>query len=282
MVKKKDETQHEDVLKTYFEQIKSTPLLSFQEELDLSRRIEKGDEPARQKLIESNLRLVVKIAKAYVSTDALLLDLIQEGNLGLIHAAQKYDYSKNVRFSTYANWWIKQSITRALANKRRPIRLPHRKEEALKKIQKAFNTLSQRLMRKPNTAEIAQEVHLPAEDVDNILTMTSSMVSLDAESGEDDSTSIIDLYEDYTYSPDKDLLKDAMETDTRRFLELLAEREKKILMYRFEFYNGEKYTLKQIGEEMGISPETVRQIEMRALRKFKEQAVELKDYMYTY
>jgi RNA polymerase primary sigma factor len=282
MVKKKDETQHEDVLKTYFEQIKSTPLLSFQEELDLSRRIEKGDEQARQKLIESNLRLVVKIAKAYVSADALLLDLIQEGNLGLIHAAQKYDYSKNVRFSTYANWWIKQSITRALANKRRPIRLPHRKEEALKKIQKAFNTLSQRLMRKPNTAEIAQEVHLPAADVDNILTMTSSMVSLDAESGEDDSTSIIDLYEDYTYSPDKDLLKDAMETDTRRFLELLAEREKKILMYRFEFYNGEKYTLKQIGEEMGISPETVRQIEMRALRKFKEQAVELKDYMYTY
>ncbi len=282
MVKKKDETQHEDVLKTYFDQIKSTPLLSFQEELDLSRRIEMGDESARQKLIESNLRLVVKIAKAYVSADALLLDLIQEGNLGLIHAAQKYDYSKNVRFSTYANWWIKQSISRALANKRRPIRLPHRKEEALKKIQKAFNTLSQRLMRKPNTAEIAQEVHLPAADVDNILTMTSSLVSLDAESGEDDSTSIIDLFEDYTYSPDKDLLKNAMEADTRRFLELLAEREKKILMYRFEFYNGEKFTLKQIGEEMGISPETVRQIELRALKKFKEQAGELKDYMYTY
>jgi len=133
MTKQTDDNRQEDVLRTYFGQIKMIPLLAFEEELELSRRIQRGDELARQKLIESNLRLVVKIAKGFVSADVPLLDLIQEGNLGLIHAAQKYDYAKNVRFSTYANWWIKQAITRSLANKRRAIRLPHRKEEALKK-----------------------------------------------------------------------------------------------------------------------------------------------------
>ncbi len=281
-MKKKDDSRGEDVLKTYFDQIKAAPLLSFEEELELSRRILQGDEAARQKLIESNLRLVVKIAKAFVSTEVPLLDLIQEGNMGLIHAAQKYDYAKNVRFSTYANWWIKQAITRSLANKRRTIRLPHRKEEALKKIQKAYNTLSQLYMRRPNTEEIAAEVGLTHGEVEYILNMSNGMVSLDAETGEDESTSLIDLCEDYTYSPDKELLRNSVRDDTLKFLERLMEREKRILMYRFQFFGGERYTLKQIGEEMGISPETVRQIEMRALRKFKEEAAELKDYMYAY
>jgi len=279
MNRKSDETQSEDVLKTYFDQIKSAPLLTFEQELELSRRIEQGDEAARQKLIESNLRLVVKIAKAYVTGDVSFLDLIQEGNLGLIHAAQKYDYAKNVRFSTYANWWIKQAITRSLANKRRAIRLPHRKEEALKKIQKAYNTLSQVSMRRPSTKEIAKEVNLPVYEVEYILNMANGMVSLDAETGEEDSTTLIDLFEDYTYSPDKELLSNCVKEDTLHFLECLLDREKRILMCRFQFFGGERYTLKRIGEEMGISPETVRQIEMRALRKFKEQAAELKDYM---
>jgi len=280
MNKKSDETQSEDVLKTYFDQIKSAPLLTFEEELELSRRIEQGDELARQKLIESNLRLVVKIAKAYVTGDVSFLDLIQEGNLGLIHAAQKYDYAKKVRFSTYANWWIKQAITRSLANKRRAIRLPHRKEDALKKIQKAYNTLSQVSMRRPSTKEIAAEVRLPVYEVEYILNIANGLVSLDAETGEEDSTTLIDLYEDYTYSPDRELLSNCVREDTLHFLERLLDREKRILMCRFQFFGGERYTLKRIGEEMGISPETVRQIEMRALRKFKDQAAELKDYMF--
>ena len=275
---KKNEGGSEDVLRTYFDQIKSTPLLTFEQELELSRRSLRGDELARQKLIESNLRLVVKIAKGFVSPDVPLLDLIQEGNLGLIRAAQKYDYAKNVRFSTYANWWIKQAITRSLANKRRAIRLPHRKEEALKKIQKAYNTLSQLYMRRPSTEEVAAEVGIPVLDVEYILSLANGIVSLDAETG-DDSGSLIDLCEDFTYSPDREVIRESVRAETMNFLERLLEREKRILMYRFQFYGGERYTLKRIGEEMGISPETVRQIEMRAIRKLREQAADLKDYV---
>jgi RNA polymerase primary sigma factor len=276
--KKHDDNRHEDALRTYFDQIKHTPLLSFEEELELSRRIMRGDELARQKLIESNLRLVVKIAKAFVSSDVPLLDLIQEGNLGLIHAAQKYDYAKNVRFSTYANWWIKQAITRSLANKRRAIRLPHRKEEALKKIQKAYNTLSQLLSRRPTSVEVSREVGIAAAEVEYILGMANGIVSLDAETGEDSGT-LIDVYEDFTYSPDREVIREAVREDTLRFLERLLDREKRILMYRFQFFGGERYTLKKIGEAMGISPETVRQIEMRAIKKFRVEAAELKDYV---
>lgn len=280
MARKKDNFNTDDVLKTYFDQIKAAPLLTFEEELELSRRIMEGDEAARQRLIESNLRLVVKIAKAYMSNDVSLLDLIQEGNLGLIHAAQKYDFKKQVRFSTYASWWIKQAITRSLANKRRTIRLPHRKEEALKKIQKAYNTLSQRYMRRPSTDEIAAEVGLPQEEVEYIMNIANGMVSLDADAGDEDSTALIDLCEDYTYSPDVEFMRNSVREDTLKFLEKLMEREKKILMYRFRFFGGDRYTLKEIGDEMGISPETVRQIEMRALRKFKEEAADLKEYVY--
>lgn len=278
MTKQTDDNRQEDVLRTYFDQIKMIKLLSFEEELELSRRIQRGDELARQKLIESNLRLVVKIAKAFVSSDVPLLDLIQEGNLGLIHAAKKYDHAKNVRFSTYANWWIKQAITRSLANKRRSIRLPHRKEEALKKIQKAYNTLSQLLMRRPSTAEVSREVGMTVLDVEFIMSLANGVVSLDAETGED-SGSLIDLFEDFTYSPDREVIRESVREETLSFLERLLEREKRILMYRFQFFNGEKYTLKRIGEEMGISPETVRQIEMRAIRKLREQASELKQYI---
>ncbi|MFA6507595.1 MAG: RNA polymerase sigma factor RpoD/SigA [Treponemataceae bacterium] len=279
MATKRDDRLQEDALRSYFDQIKITPLLNFEEELELSRRIKKGDESARQKLIESNLRLVVKIAKAFVTVDVPLLDLIQEGNLGLIRAAQKYDYAKNVRFSTYANWWIKQSITRALANKRRAIRLPHRKEEALKKIQKAYNYLSQRYMRRPTTAEISKEVGIPIAEAEHILNLANGIVSLDAETGED-SGSLIDLCEDYTYSPDREVIRESVRVETLAFLEKLMEREKQILMYRFQFYGGERYTLKRIGDELGISPETVRQIEIRALKKLKVQAAELKDYIH--
>ena len=273
-----DENQQEDSLRTYFEQIKSTQLLSFEEELDLSRKIKGGDEEARQKLIESNLRLVVKIAKAFISNDVPLLDLIQEGNLGLIRAAQKYDYAKNVRFSTYANWWIKQAITRSLANKRRAIRLPHRKEEALKKIQRAYNYLSQKLMRRPTNDEIACEVGLKVVETERLLNLAGGIISLDAETG-DDSGSLLDLCEDSSYSPEREVIRESVREETLVFLERLMANEKRILMCRFQFFGGERYTLKRISEEMGISPETVRQIEIRALKKLKIQAVELRDYV---
>jgi RNA polymerase primary sigma factor len=269
----------DDILKSYFDQIRRTPLLSFEEELDLSRRVEKGDEAARDKLVESNLRLVVKIARQFVTQDVALIDLIQEGNLGLIRAAQKYDYSRNVRFSTYASWWIKQSITRSLANKRRAIRIPHRKEEALKKIQRAYTMLSQVLMRSPTTAEIAKETGIAQGEVEAILEMSNATVSLDMETSIENG-SLMDVFEDRTYSPDRDVILSSVRENTLDFLARLMEKEKRILMYRFEFFGGKKYTLKRIGEEMGISPETVRQIEIRALSKLRENADELRDYVY--
>jgi len=269
----------EDALRAYFEQIKKTPLLSFEQELELSRRIERGDVEARRILIESNLRLVVKIAKAFVTPDVSFLDLVQEGNLGLLKAASKYDYRKNVRFSTYASWWIKQTITRSLSNKRRVIRLPHRKEDALRKIQQSFNALSQRFMRRPSVDEVCADVKMAKKDVVEILSFATNPVSLDADINADSGT-LQDVYEDYTFSPDTETMQKSLTEETQKILDKLLERERQILMYRFAFYGGKKYTLKRISDEMGISPETVRQIEIRALRKLKDQAEELKDYVY--
>jgi len=270
----------EDALRAYFAQIKRSKLLTFEEELALSRRVLRGDDSARQTLIEANLRLVVRIAKKYMTRDVSLLDLIQEGNLGLIKAASKYDFKKNVRFSTYASWWIKQAIVRALSNKRRTIRLPHRKEEKLRKINKAYNSLSQELKRTPNIEEIARELGLKKREVETIVQLSNAVVSLDGPTQEDSGT-LQDVIEDNSYIPERDLLRENLRERTLKFLETLLEKEKQILLYRFAFYGGKKYTLKKIGDEMGISPETVRQIEIRALRKLKENAEELREFVYT-
>jgi RNA polymerase primary sigma factor len=278
--KKKEMVQTEDVLQTYFDQIKAIPLLSFEEELNLSRRIQQGDDLARRKLIESNLRLVVKIARPYLTSDVSFLDIIQEGNIGLMHAAEKYDHVKNVRFSTYANWWIRQAICRFLTNKRRAIRLPHRKEEILRKIQRAYHTLSQTLMHQPNTEEISREIGIPVEDVEFIMRITNGLVSLEMDARDDESAAVVDLHEDYTYSPERALLKKSSQDDTLRFLNRLKDREKRILMYRYELNGYQRYTLKKIGDKMGLSPETVRQIELKALRKMRSSAEELRSCMY--
>jgi RNA polymerase primary sigma factor len=270
----------EDALRAYFAQIKKSQLLTFEEELALSERILGGDDSARQILIEANLRLVVRIAKKYMTRDVSLLDLIQEGNLGLIKAASKYDFRKHVRFSTYASWWIKQAIVRALSNKRRTIRLPHRKEEKLRKINKAYNTLSQELKRTPNIEEIAEELGLKLREVETIVQLSNAVVSLDGPTQEDSGT-LQDVIEDISYVPEKDLLRENLRERTLKFLETLLDKEKQILLYRFAFYGGKKYTLKKIGDEMGISPETVRQIEIRALKKLKESAKELREFVYT-
>jgi len=268
-----------DTLKSYFEQIKKTPLLSYEQEKALSRKILAGDKEAHHKLVEANLRLVVKIAKNFVTTDVSLMDLIQEGNLGLIKAASKYDYRKNVRFSTYASWWIKQSIVRSLSNKRRAIRLPHRKEEVLRKISKAVNALSQELMREPTVAEVAGEIGIKEKEVSSILNMSNAMVSLDGETA-GDVGSLQEVFEDHSFDPDKELIRKSLREETMKFLKLLEEKERQILLYRYSFYGGKKYTLKKIGDKMGISPETVRQIEIRALKKLGEFAGDLREYVY--
>jgi RNA polymerase primary sigma factor len=268
---KPEADNHEDGLKSYYSVIKRIALLTAEEERELSSLVFSGDEDARRRLIEANLRLVVKIARGFVTPDMPLLDLIQEGNVGLIKAAEKFDGTRNVRFSTYASWWIKQAITRALVNSRRAIRLPHRKEELLKRIQRTYSILTQIYQREPTVSEIAQELRVPKELVADVIGMAATLVSLENDGGED-SGSIIDVYEDYSYSPDNELLKSCSREETLELLGLLLEKEKRILMYRFEFLGGERHTLKSIGTELGISPETVRQIEKRALRKLKESA----------
>ncbi len=278
MANRQMDIESTEILKTYFLQIKNYKLLNFDEELALSKRIQSGDAVARQRLIEANLRLVVKIAKAYTNADIGLLDLIQEGNIGLITAVEKYDYRKKVRFSTYANWWIKQAITRALANKRRAIRLPHRKEEALRKIQHSWNHLNQTSSGNPKAEDVAKNLGMPIEEVDELMNYAWDPISLDAETGED-SLTVMDLCEDLTYSPEAELIDSFVRQDTLRVLAKLLDRERRILMYRYQFMNGEAWTLKRIGDELGISPETVRQIEMRAIKKLRVYAEPLRDYI---
>jgi RNA polymerase primary sigma factor len=277
MNKIKDIKSTDDVSQAYFNQIKDIPLLSFEEELELSRRIQQGDEKARARLIESNLRLVVKIARAYCPPDVSLMDIIQEGSVGLMRAAEKYDHLKNIRFSTYATWWIRQAISRFLTNSRRPIRLPHQKEETLRKIQRAFHTLTQTKMRQPRLQEIADEIGTPVEEVEFILNITNGFVSLETDN---EDGSVMDLHEDYTYSPERALMRQSSRDAATRFLSRLKDRERRILTYRFQL-NGDgcPCTLKKIGDKMGISPETVRQIEIGALKKIRKDTEGLRSYM---
>lgn len=269
---------YEDGLQAYFDDIRSNPLLSFEEELELSRRIEKGDKEANDRLVQSNLRLVIKIAKQYLCPGVTLLDLVQEGNLGLLQAASKYDYRRQVRFSTYASWWIRQSITRALANKKRSIRLPHRKEDLLKKVQASYNVLSQRLMRKPTVLEIAEFLDIPREDVISIMSLNENVMSLDSEILGDGGT-LYDLCLDYSYAPDKAFMSKMVKEAISRLIDKLTERERSVLRARYGLEGAEKATLKEIAEALGVSPETVRQIEMRSIRKLRELAADMKDIL---
>ncbi len=276
---KKGKREEDQVLRAYFDQISQYPLLSAEEEKDLSRRIAAGEETARQDLINANLRLVVKIAKNYANADIPLTDLIQEGNIGLMKGAEKFDFRRDVRFSTYASWWIRQSITRALSNKRRTIRLPHRKEEALRQLRKASEAFSLRWMRSPSYGELAGETGLDSGTVRELMEASQNVASLESEQTEDAGT-LLDVCEDCTYDPSRELESKSIQEGTLRFLETLMDREQKILKYRFSFYGGEKYTLKKIGDKMGISPETVRQIEMRALNKLRKTAEPWREYLY--
>jgi len=279
-MQKKTSKSKDDLLETYYKQIKNFPLLTFEEELELSKKIIEGDKDALHKLVNSNLRLVVKIAGLYGKYNVSLLDIIQEGNIGLIHAAEKYDYRKNVRFCTYASWWIRQFISRFLSNKRRMVRLPTRKEEALRKIQYTYHVLCQTLMHQPGNSDIAKELGLSVQDVDSIVNMAANSVSYEQNNSDEEATNAIDIHEDYTYCPERNLLKQASIANTIRVLDTLKPREKNILTYRYQLNGCERYTLREIGDKFDISPETVRQIELRALRKIRNRAHEIRDGMY--
>ncbi len=268
----------DESLAQYFEEISKTPLLTFEQELELSRRVQSGDESARQRLIQANLRLVVKIAKAYSRYGTAFLDLIQEGNLGLINAAGKFDYRKNVRFSTYASWWIKQSIVRALVNKNRMIRLPHRKEESLRKLM-AKMAEAAAAKHTPTVDELAAYLRLGKEEVLALLELSGAVTSLDKEVG-DEAVSLIELVEDRSYQPESEYFVHEFVSDTKRLLDTLADRERDVLLCRYAFEGEKKKTLKTIGEQLGLSAETVRQMEIRALEKLRVQKDDLREYMY--
>jgi len=267
------------MLETYIKQIKAFPLLTFEEELELSRLIQAGDQDAVHKLVNSNLRLVVKIAGLFNVPNLPLLDLIQEGNIGLINAAQKFDFRKNVRFCTYASLWIRQFISRFISNRRRMVRLPQRKEEIVRKIQQAYHTLCQSLMHQPTSSDIAKELRITVQEVDAYINMASDSLYLDQSINEENACAM-DIHEDYTYSPERNLLKQASRDNAQRIVNKLMDREKHILNYRYQLNGCERYTLRQIGDKFNISPETVRQIERRALRKMRRHADELRECIY--
>jgi RNA polymerase primary sigma factor len=272
-------TDGSDSLNAYLCQIRNDRLLTAEEEKALSRRVLEGDELARQSLINANLRLVVKIARGYMTHDMDLLDLIQEGNLGLIKAAEKFDFRKNVRFSTYASFWIKQSIARALSNKSRMIRLPHRKEEKLRKIAKATQKFSKTNGRDPGPEELSSETKIDEQEIRHIMLLPEKVLSIESHD-DHDSYSLKNTIQDSKYNPDYIVMRKYLREKTAEMLEILTENERKVLLYRYSFVNGKKYTLKDIGENLSISPETVRQIEMKALRKIREHFSHLKELLW--
>ena len=268
-------TENGDILRIYFNQIKAYPLLDFSEEIELSERIRRGDTNALHKLVNANLRLVVKIARPYAAKDVPLQDLIQEGNMGLIHAAEKFDPEKNIRFCTYSSWWIRQFVIRYLTNKRRIVRLPHRKEEMLRRIQRSYHTLSQTLMHRPRTEDIAGELGISLQDVNFIINMTSGPIPLESDEGRGENDTARYIHEDYTYNPERDLFRRHSREGARNFLNRLKDREKMVLSCRYRLENDTPHTLKEIGDKLNLSPETVRQIEMKALEKIRRNANEI-------
>jgi len=270
-----------DSLSEYLKEIRKYSLLDFDQEMELSRQIQEGNINARRTLIESNLRLVVTMARKYVNDDCELMDIIQEGNLGLITAAEKYEFSYNVRFSTYACWWIQQSITRALANKRRMIRLPFRKEELANILKRTVTDLYQRLSRNPTNAEIAYEMRISEVEVADILSYSAPVVSLDIVVDTDESVCLQDLIADSTWDPEQVFIKKHAQTVIRTVLDELTLAEQEIIIQRYNLDHKERpLTLKAIGKKRGVSAETIRQVELRALRKLRSNSKKIREEVY--
>jgi len=272
----------EDPVRMYLKEIGKVPLLSAEDEIELAKRMELGDMEAKQRLAEANLRLVVSIAKRYVGRGMLFLDLIQEGNLGLIKAVEKFDYRKGYKFSTYATWWIRQAITRAIADQARTIRIPVHMVETINKLIRVSRQLLQELGREPSPEEIAAEMNMPVERVREILKISQEPVSLETPIGEEEDSHLGDFIQDDNVPVPADaaaftLLKEQLE----EVLGTLTEREKKVLTLRFGLEDGRARTLEEVGREFNVTRERIRQIEAKALRKLRHpsRSRKLKDYL---
>ena len=272
----------EDPVRMYFKEIGKVPLLSAEEEIELAKRMELGDQEAKKRLAEANLRLVVSIAKRYVGRGMLFLDLIQEGNLGLIKAVEKFDYRKGYKFSTYATWWIRQAITRAIADQARTIRIPVHMVETINKLIRVSRQLLQELGREPTPEEIAAEMNMPVERVREILKISQEPVSLETPIGEEEDSHLGDFIQDDNVPVPADaaaftLLKEQLE----EVLGTLTEREQKVLTLRFGLEDGRARTLEEVGREFNVTRERIRQIEAKALRKLRHpsRSRKLKDYL---
>jgi len=272
----------DDPVRMYLKEIGKVSLLSPQLEVELAQRMEKGDEEAKRRLIEANLRLVVSIAKKYVGRGMLFLDLIQEGNLGLIRAVEKFDWRKGFKFSTYATWWIRQAITRALADQARTIRIPVHMVETINKLIRISRSLLQDLGREPTPEEIAKAMELPVERVREIMKIAQEPISLETPIGEEEDSHLGDFIEDQdALAPAEAASFTMLKEQLEDVLETLTPRERKVLKLRFGLDDGRPRTLEEVGREFGVTRERIRQIEAKALRKLRHpsRSKRLKDFI---
>jgi len=272
----------EDPVRMYLKEIGKVPLLSAEREIELAKRMEEGDEDAKKELAEANLRLVVSIAKRYVGRGMLFLDLIQEGNLGLIKAVEKFDYHKGYKFSTYATWWIRQAITRAIADQARTIRIPVHMVETINKLIRVSRQLLQELGREPLPEEIAKELDMPVERVREILKISQEPVSLETPIGEEEDSHLGDFIQDTNVPvPAEAAAQTLLKEQLDEVLDTLTEREQKVLRLRFGMNDGRARTLEEVGREFDVTRERIRQIEAKALRKLRHpsRSRKLRDYL---
>ena len=272
----------EDPVRMYLKEIGNVPLLTSDEEVELAKRVEQGDEEAKKKLTEANLRLVVSIAKKYVGRGMPFLDLIQEGNMGLMKAVDKFDYTKGYKFSTYATWWIRQAITRGIADTGRTIRVPVHMVETINKTLRMTRTLLQELGREPTPEEVAERLNVPVSRVREVLKISRDPVSLDTPIGEEDDSHLGDFIEDDTaLSPADSAAFSMLREELSTALESLTERERQVVRLRFGLEDGRARTLEEVGKEFNVTRERIRQIEAKALRKLRHpsRSKRLKDFL---
>jgi len=278
-----DDDIADDSVRLYLREIGKIPLLSAEEELELAQRVVKGDKDAKDKMAEANMRLVVSIAKRYVGRGLDLLDLIQEGNTGLLRAVEKFDPDKGFKFSTYATWWIRQAITRAIADQARTIRIPVHMVETINKLLRTQRRLTQELNREPTNEEIAKAMEIEVDKVEHIMKIKQDISSLDASIRDDEEDSVLaDFIEDEdTVSPEESATSQLLKEQVKDMLSALTEREQKILKLRFGLEDGKSHTLEEVGQEFSVTRERIRQIEAKALAKLRKHrdAKKLHDYI---